>query len=183
MTEVEVLSVYIHEATKDYTLSNFSVMGQPAGVGIEDADGDDNKDGVLSTAEKEYGITRIPRGKYEIELSFSPKFSWEYYRDDDGNLIAAAKRTTADLKKKYHTPHELVHVLGVPGFLRILWHWGNTVLDTLGCYIVGTRFGWRNKKRAVLESRAKYTQAYPLIFRAIRDAKKEGLKPMVIYSN
>jgi len=101
----------------------------------------------------------------------SPRFSKEYFRDDNGNIILASKRTTDELKKRYHTPHELIWVKEVPRFEFILWHWGNTDDDTDGCYVVGSVVGNINGQGAVLNSRQKYMEIYPVIWRAIKAGK------------
>lgn len=44
----------------------------------------------------------------------------------------------------------------------------NTDLDTHGCYIVGSVFGKTGGRDGVLNSRKKYTEIYPLIFKAIK---------------
>lgn len=142
----------------DWTLSAFFFDGVKKGVGIEDE---------YRTA-KVKGETRIPNGIYKLGLRVSPRFSNSFFRDDNGNIIESAKRTTPELKKKYHTAHELVWVLNVPNFDFILWHWGNTDDDTDGCYIVGSAFGTIGKQAAVLNSRKKYIEIYPLLYQAIK---------------
>lgn len=57
---------------------------------------------------KIYGRTAIPTGRYEVEVTYSPKF-------------------------KRHLPL----LIGVKGFSGIRIHSGNTHEDTLGCLLVG----------------------------------------------
>lgn len=57
---------------------------------------------------KVYGRTAIPKGRYKIEVTYSPKF------------------------KRY-----LPILLNVKGFSGIRIHSGNTAEDTLGCLLVG----------------------------------------------
>lgn len=146
---------------KDWTLSTFnSDDNSIKGVGVEDEKRD----------VKVFGETRIGAGTYILSLTNSPKFSKEYYRDDKGNLMLAKDWNVAkpEVKAIFKFPHELITVNGVENFDRILWHWGNTDLDTNGCYIVGSVFGKTKGRDGVLNSRKKYTEIYPLIFRAIK---------------
>ncbi len=142
----------------DWTLSSFLFDDKQMGVGVEDE----------KREVKVKGETRIPEGVYKMDLRVSPKFSYSYYRDDDGNLIETKARTTIELQNKYHTAHEMIWVKDVPDFEFILWHWGNTDDDTDGCYIVGSTFGVIDKQKAVLASRDKYKEVYPILFKAIK---------------
>jgi hypothetical protein len=146
-------------STKDWTLSKFySDCKTISGVGVEDE----------KRTTKVKGETCIPAGTYPLDLRISPRFSKEYYRDDDGNLIAPSQRTTPELQQRFHTLHELIWVRNVPGFEFILWHFGNTDDDTEGCYIVGSVFGKVKGQDGVVNSRKKYTDIYPHIWRAIK---------------
>ena len=152
------------KSSKDWTLSTFeSVCKKVKGVGVEDE----------FRSVKVHGETRIPKGEYEITLTPSPHFSKEYYRDEEGNLILAKDWNVAspEIKRKYAWQHELVLINGTVNFSRVLIHWGNTDLDTEGCYIVGSVFGKTKGRDGVLNSRKKYTEIYPLIFRAIKKGK------------
>jgi hypothetical protein len=163
-----LITVSRQPSQKDWTLSNFTAdNGAFKGVGVEDEKRED----------KLHGETRIPNGVYPLGLRVSPKFSKDYYRDDEGNLILAKDRTSVELQQKYHTPHEMIWVKDVPRFQFILVHWGNTDDDTEGCYIVGTVFGKVKGQDGVLNSRGKYTAIYPIIWRALKaaEAKKEVL--------
>ncbi len=60
--------------------------------------------------EKLYGRTAIPRGRYKIELDWSPKYG-----------------------------RDMPHVLNVPGFEGIRIHAGNSERDTEGCILVGQK--------------------------------------------
>ena len=146
---------------KDWTLSTFnSDDNSIKGFGVEDEKRD----------VKVFGETRIGAGTYLLSLTDSHKFSKEYYRDENGNLMLAKDWNLAkpEVKAIFKFPHELITVNGVKNFDRILWHWGNTDIDTHGCYIVGSVFGKTKGRDGVLNSRKKYTEIYPLIFRAIK---------------
>jgi len=152
------------KSSKDWTLSTFeSICKTVKGVGVEDE----------FRAVKVHGETRIPKGQYDITLTHSPKFSKEYYRDEHGYLILTKDWNVAspEIKRQYAWPHELILINNIPNFSRVLIHWGNTDLDTEGCYIVGSVFGKTKGRDGVLNSRKKYTQIYPLIFRAIKKGK------------
>jgi len=149
------------KSQKDWTLSTFNADDNSfKGVGVEDEKRDI----------KVFGETRIGAGTYELELVNSPKFSHEYYRDANGNLMLAKdwNLSKPEIKGIFKWKHELIHVKNVANFESILWHWGNTDLDTHGCYIVGSVFGKTKGRDGVLNSRKKYTEIYPIIFRAIK---------------
>ena len=121
------------KSQKDWTLSTFNADDNSfKGVGVEDEKRDI----------KVFGETRIGAGTYELELVNSPKFSHEYYRDANGNLMLAKdwNLSKPEIKGIFKWKHELIHVKNVANFESILWHWGNTDLDTHGCYIVGSVF-------------------------------------------
>lgn len=151
-------------SAKDWTLSSFLSDCQTVkGVGVEDE----------KREVKVKGETRIPAGVYNLILTYSPKFSKEYYRDQNGEIISAKEwnGATPEVKNRYKWQHELITVENVKDFLRILFHWGNTDLDTDGCYVVGSVFGKTGGRDGVLNSRKKYTEVYPLIWRAIHKGK------------
>lgn len=53
------------------------------------------------------------------------------------------------------TPHhgQVYQVMDVPGRTAILFHAGNTYVDTEGCILLGTQFGVLNGRNAVFNSR------------------------------
>lgn len=157
-----------YQSEADWTLSEYSINGQPSGVGVEDE----------FRAKKVHGETRIDNGVYEIDFTHSPKFSGSYFMDIEGNLSK-----TKD--ERFNTPHLMITVLNVPGFSRILWHWGNTDDDTEGCYCVGSYFGTVNTKsgpqKGVLESRPNYIKSYPKIYQLWKANKAAGRKTLVEY--
>lgn len=164
------------DSKADWTLSRFySDCKTIKGFGIEDE----------KRIVKVHGETRIDAGTYNVDLTFSPKFSKAYYRDDEGNLMDATMRNHApeEVKAKYHTMHEVIIVEGVRGFVGIRWHWGNTDDDTEGCYCVGSVIGEKDKQAAVMFSRKKYMEIYPFIFRAWREHKSKGTRLKVEYQD
>lgn len=159
----------------DWTLSEFFIgIGfdrtiMPvvrSGVGVEDEYRD----------KKVFGETRIPNGIYEMDLVDSPRFSKSFYMDENGYLNKIKN-------ERFNIPHLLIHVKDVPGFSNILWHWGNTDVDTHGCYIVGSDFDTFDKRKGVSASKVKYIEIYPVIYQLIRANKKAGVKTLVQYSD
>jgi hypothetical protein len=152
----------------DWTLSEYFLLSEKFGVGVEDE----------YRAKKVHGETRIPNGIYPITFEHSPKFSDSYFMDVDGNL----SRTKTE---RFNQPHLLLTVLGVQGFSRILWHWGNSDEDTEGCYVVGSYFGKINTKKGVkegvLESRPNYVKLYPKIYQLWKQNIAAGIQTTVEY--
>ena len=59
-----------------YTIGRLYVDGERYCDTLEDKVRDINRNGVFDNGEKKvYGETAIPFGKYEIKMTFSPKFS------------------------------------------------------------------------------------------------------------
>jgi hypothetical protein len=175
MEKIPQIKVKRKASEADWTLSEFFIGIGPdrtlmpnerSGVGVEDEHRD----------KKIHGETRIENGIYELDLVDSPRFSKSFYMDENGYLNA----TKTD---RFDKPHLLIHVKDVPGFSNILWHWGNTDLDTHGCYIVGSDFATFDKRKGVSASKIKYTEVYPIIYQMIRDNKKIGKKTYVEYSD
>ena len=164
MTSQIIVDRYPSE--KDWTLSEFSILGTKRGVGVEDE----------GRELKVHGETCIPNGIYEIEFITSPTFSRHFFMDENGYL--SNTKTT-----RFNKDHLLIHVKNVPGFDKILWHWGNTDDDTKGCYIVGTDFATFDKQKGVSASRIKYTEIYPIIYQMYIKNNKEGVKTLVEYKN
>lgn len=92
------------------TIGTLHVNGALQCFTLEDFDRDKNKDGDLNDSgeAKVFGKTAIPRGRYQVIISYSNRF-----------------------KKN------LPLLLNVPGFLGIRIHSGNTHADTEGCILVG----------------------------------------------
>ena len=77
-----------------------------------------------------YARTAIPTGTYKITLEYSSKFE-----------------------------RRMPYLHGVPHFLGILIHWGNTEDDSGGCIIVGEN----SVKGKVINSRATFKKLYALL--------------------
>ncbi len=146
-----MITVLRYPSEADWTLSEFYINDKLYGFGIEDE----------YRSMKVHGETRIPNGTYEMVLTASPKFSKYYYTNSSGVLNKLQTPT-------FNTLHNLITLKNVPNFSRVLWHWGNTDDDTEGCYIVGSKLGVVGAQKAVLESKKKYEQIYPIIFNLIK---------------
>lgn len=155
-----------YPSEKDWTLSEFEILGVKRGVGVEDEKRD----------VKVFGETCIPNGVYEIDLTYSPKFSKSYFVDIAGCL--SDKKTP-----RFCNEHLMITLKGIPNFDRVLWHWGNTDLDTHGCYIVGSTIGIIKGRGGVMGSRLKYMEVYPIIYNLIIANKNKGLKTFVEYKD
>lgn len=158
------IQVLRFSSEKDWTLSKFSILDTPRGVGIEDE----------KRVTKVYGETRIDNGIYEIDFTYSPKFSKHFFVDDKG-FISKTKT------ERFNHEHLVIEVLGVKGFSKIRWHWGNSDDDTEGCYIVGSDFGKLNNQTIVVDSKKKYMEIYPIIFQLWQHNKSQGIKTFVEY--
>ena len=104
-----------------YTIGNLYVNGKIFSNTLEDKDRGLKRTDSIATikSKKVYGETAIPTGKYVVTLNVtSPKYAGiTWYK----NLCQG----------------KMPRVLNVPGFEGILFHPGNTALDTNGCILVG----------------------------------------------
>lgn len=93
-----------------YTIGDLYINGVWFSNVLEDTDRGLSSDMTEEEIQKIkiYGKTAIPKGRYKIEVTYSPKF------------------------KRY-----LPILLNVKGFSGIRIHSGNTAEDTLGCLLVG----------------------------------------------
>ena len=102
-----------------YCIGKLLVEGMPLSDSLEDKDRGLTSDMPTSKIylKKVYGQTAIPTGRYEVRLSYSPKY---------------AKRPWA-AKYKGLIPE----IMEVPGFSNVRLHVGNSSADTSGCPLVG----------------------------------------------
>ena len=153
-----------YPSEKDWTLSDFYILGEKRGVGVEDEKRD----------VKVYGETRIDNEIYEIDFTYSNRFSKKFFADEHGYLSS-----TKD--KRFNTEHLCIEILNVKNFDKIRWHWGNTDDDSHGCYIVGSSFATFDNQKGVSGSKVKYVEIYPIIFQLWKSNKEKGLKTFVQY--
>lgn len=169
MEEKPLIIVDRYPSEPDWTLSEFFINGIKQGVGVEDEFREKKKDGE----------TRIANGIYPIDFTYSPTFSKHFFMDERGFLNKYQD-------KRFNTPHLVLLVKNVPDFDGIRWHWGNTDLDSRGCYIVGSYFApFKDKKGVVRQGVAasipKYTVIYPIIYQAFLKNKELGKETFVEY--
>lgn len=89
------------------------------------------------------GKTGIPSGQYKLGMRYSPSFSPKY-------------------------KHDMLWVKDVPGFEYILIHPGNTVEDTDGCLLLGSKLGVVNNRIAMVASMAAYNKFYGMVAGAVK---------------
>lgn len=103
-----------------YTIGRLLIDGTKYCDTLEDKVRDINKNGKFDNGEKKvYGETAIPYGRYEVKMTFSPKFSQK----------AAYK---AFIKSGL-----MPEICNVSEFSGVRIHGGNFAKDTLGCLLVG----------------------------------------------
>ena len=125
-----------------YTVGRWYVDGELWFNSLEDRDRDLHSGMSVATilTRKVYGETAIPRGTYEVALTYSPKFARRAWAKKYGGLVP--------------------EVLAVKGFSGVRIHPGNTAADTLGCILPG-----RNTKVGkVMESTACYERLMDEVF-------------------
>ena len=102
-----------------YCIGKLFVEGMPLCDTLEDKDRGLTQD--MPTAEiykkKTYGQTAIPYGRYEVRLTYSPKFANREWGKRYGGLVP--------------------EILNVPGFDGIRIHPGSNSASTSGCPLVG----------------------------------------------
>jgi len=105
---------------------------------------------------KVYGETRIPAGTYNLTLRTEGGFHTRYLAKFGGD---------------WHKG--MIYVNDVPDFEYILWHIGNSPIDTKGCLLLG--------KISQDNYVGKSTDAYKDVYPYIRDAILYGEKVTVTY--
>ena len=117
-----------------YTIGKFYVDGVRFGESMEDKDR-----GLLQTMSKDeiaklkvYGETAIPKGRYEVRMTYSNKFAGKAWAKPTKGLVP--------------------ELIGVPGYSGVRLHPGSTAEDTLGCILVGKN----TKKGMITSSQATY---------------------------
>ncbi len=100
------------------------------------------------------GETRIPAGRYRVELRTFGGHHWRYLKQ---------------YGPEYHKG--MLQIMDVPGFTDILIHKGNDDDDTAGCLLVGDRANNNQVKDGFIGSS---TVAYNRIYPVVRDALLRG---------
>ena len=133
------LKVYRYSSQSQTTLGALQIDGKFECYTLEDQHQDI----------KVKGETRIPAGKYNIELRTVGGFDARY-------------------KAKFSFHKGMLQVLNVPGFEYILIHIGNDEDDTAGCLLVGnTANNNRLNKGFIGDSTTAYKSLYPKVLKAI----------------
>lgn len=103
----------------DYTIGIMYVNGQRFCETLEDTDRGLSSEMPVGKINqlKLYGVTAIPRGRYRVVLSVSPKFKSRPWAKKWGG----------------RTPE----LLNVKGFSNIRIHCGTSAADSLGCVLIG----------------------------------------------
>lgn len=155
---MHVITIDRFYSNENETLSRFKCDTlRISGVGVEDE----------YRAVKVMHETRIPKGFYEIDFVFSQRFSNEYYINKRDYTLISRKQyqTLSKQQRDNYEAHKLLHFRNVKGFENVLLHWGNTEKDTSGCYIVGTSIVMFGSHKGVNNSRRKYEEIYPIIYK------------------
>lgn len=101
---------------------------------------------------KVWGKTRIPEGKYEIELKKQSRFDKKY-------------------EKRIRNYKGMLHILNVPNYKGVLIHIGNTAEDTAGCLLVGNRVNNNNCEKGMIYDS---TSAFKTLYRKVVDELEYG---------
>ena len=140
---------------KDYTIGHLYINGQYFSDVIEDPDRNLTTDMPIEEieAKKVYGVTAIPRGLYEIKMTYSPKF----------HNKAWAKLTSGKVPQ----------VMDVPCWSGVRFHPANEASQLLGCIAPG-----KNTKKGMVTSSTHYYTVLVIdyIFPAIEQGEKVYLE-------
>jgi hypothetical protein len=96
-------------------------------------------------AEKVYGKTRIPAGRYEIKLRTAGRMHGQYI-------------------KKLPNHVGMLWLQDVPGFQYVYIHIGNEAADSSGCILVGTTV---ENEDFISESTVAYIKLYAIVVEAL----------------
>jgi len=148
----------------DWTISPLEIDGKAIGYVCEDE----------IREQKVHGETAIWPGMYKLQQRHSPAMSAEYYYDiltlellHKKQYNALGGKDNTELSR-YRANHPMIEISGISGFQYVMFHWGNTDKESLGCPLVGARIGVVNGRDAVVQSRAFYAQKfYPIVMRQI----------------
>ena len=137
------ITVNRYLSNDEATLSRVFIDGKFYCFGLEDA----------YQEKKIAGKTRIPAGRYKVELRKVGGFDSRYKKD----------RRFADI-------HEgMLWIRGVPGFEFILIHCGNTHQHTEGCLLLGK--GRDEKRMTIWQSGDAYREFYLAVLGAAKAGK------------
>ena len=139
---MELFQRKVYES-KNCTISRLFINGKPECYILQDG----------HRAVKEYGMTRIPEGRYKVRL-----------KNDGGFTKRYAKKFGPEFHKG------MLELVDVPKFKGILFHIGNTPEDTAGCLLPGRIM--IPEKNFVAGSEEAYREVYPLV----RDQLLSGLE-------
>jgi hypothetical protein len=149
---------------EDWTISPLEIDGRAIGYVCEDE----------IREQKVHGETAIWPGMYRLTSRHSPAMSHEYLYDKATFELMGRKQYNALGGEKnpelirFRPNHPMIEISGIPGFQHVMFHWGNTDKESLGCPLVGARIGVVNGRDAVVQSRLFYTEKfYPMVMRQI----------------
>lgn len=115
------LELYLDRAWKKdtYTIGKLFIEDQRFSETCEDKDRGLSKDMPLKEikAKKIYGKTAIPTGRYEIKMTYSPKFANRAWAKKFGGKV--------------------LEIVNVPGYSGVRIHPFNTAEESLGCIAPG----------------------------------------------
>lgn len=137
-----IITVQRYEITDTHTRSRVLIDDCFECYGIEDAQRDT----------KIYGQTCIPDGIYSVRLRVWGGFHNNYI-------------------KRIADHVGMLEVVDVPNFKFILIHIGNTIKDTAGCLLLGTKEGMIKGEAAVLNSARAYRSFYPKVIKAMEQGE------------
>ncbi|MBK3519927.1 DUF5675 family protein [Carboxylicivirga marina] len=112
---------------------------------------------------KVMGETRIPSGRYRVELRTFGRLHWRYLR-----------KYGMDFHKG------MLQIMNVPGFTDILIHKGNDDDDTAGCLLLGDSVNNNQMKDGFIGSSM---VAYNRVYAVIRDALSNGNEVFLVLSD